>query len=57
MQPLPAFTMAGLDPATRRARVRERKRRLFGARTRVGWAAASRAAMVNLVLDGHHGMV
>jgi len=36
--------MAGLDPATHRASVRERKR-LISAQTRAGWVAASRAAM------------
>jgi hypothetical protein len=34
----------GLDPATHRASVRERWT-LFGAQTRAGWVAASRAAM------------
>jgi hypothetical protein len=41
-----SFTMAGLDPATQQASVCER-RESFGARTRAGWVAASRAAMVN----------
>jgi hypothetical protein len=48
--------MAGLDPATQCARVRARKRfgamcarcnESFAARTRGGWVAASRAAMVS----------
>jgi len=38
--------MAGLVPAIHRASVRERWS-LFGAQTRAGWMAASRAAMTN----------
>jgi len=38
--------MAGLDPATHRASVRERWS-LFGAQTRAGWMAASGAAMTD----------
>ncbi len=39
--------MAGLDPATQRARVCGRKR-IIGSRTLACWVAASRAAMVRV---------
>ncbi len=42
LSPISKFTMAGLDPATQRVSVSERKES-FAARTRGGWMAGPRA--------------